>query len=437
MNLYFEMLLSVFQFSIAIRNVWPQKMSWKAYVALYALLLVAALPVTLLPYMRYGLFTILIAVCVYGLLSHRDTQPQNICMGLVGCALAIVIDDLLIDGLTALLPAATLESPWLSFCITFGQMVLFYFITLLCGRLIKKALLPRKGIFQIPQAWYLIDATLLLFAIVFMFNNVIRGKADSAASTVYYNLLLALGYVLVVLLLFLSMFRAYRERTQAEIKQKSFQALQDYTSNLESMYSSLRSFKHDYINILVSISGYIENEDMTALKTYFEDKILPTKNLINQGDYKLNQLSNIGVVEIKSLLSAKIIYAHEMGIDVTIDIPDAVKSFNMDTVDLARILGIFLDNAIEAALETEHPKVGLNIIQNSNSVAVIVSNSFQGNDLALHQMKKNGFSTKAGHQGIGLSNAQAIISTYDNVLLETTKQDSYFTQYMEIAAGKE
>ena len=59
------------------------------------------------------------------------------------------------------------------------------------------------------------------------------------------------------------------------------------------------------------------------------------------------------------------IYAHESGIDVTIDIPDKVDSFSMDTIDLARILGIFLDNAIEAALETQQPKIGLNIIQNS------------------------------------------------------------------------
>ena len=76
-------------------------------------------------------------------------------------------------------------------------------------------------------------------------------------------------------------------------------------------------------------------------KGSFETKIFPTKNLIDQGDYKLNQLGNIGVLEIKSLLCAKLIYAHESGIDVTIDVPDRVDSFPMDTVDLARILGIF------------------------------------------------------------------------------------------------
>lgn len=131
------------------------------------------------------------------------------------------------------------------------------------------------------------------------------------------------------------------------------------------------------------------------------------------------------------------VYAHESGIDVTIDIPDRIKNFTMDTIDLARILGIFLDNAIEAALETEQPQIGLNIIQNNTGVAIIINNCFQNNGLVLHKLKQKGFSTKSGHQGIGLSNAQKIISSYDNVLLETTIQADCFVQHMELTARKE
>ncbi len=240
-----------------------------------------------------------------------------------------------------------------------------------------------------------------------------------------------------MLFLLLAMRRSWLEQVQTQAKQKSLQDLQDYTHNLEVMYNGLRSFKHDYVNILLSLSGYIENGNIDELKNYFENQIFPTKNLIDRGDYKLNQLSNIGVLEIKSLLSAKMIYAHESGIDVTIDIPDKVDSFLMDTVDLARILGIFLDNAIEATLETQQPQIGLNILQNTTGVSIIISNRFQDNGLALHKLKQKGFSTKTGHQGIGLSNVQKIISSYDNVLLETTMQCGCFTQHMELDAGKE
>ncbi len=428
------MLLSFFQLSLAIRNVWPKRMSLKAFIVLYMLLLLAGMPVTLLSCIPYGLFGILVAVCIYGLAACRDTASQNVCMGMIGCLLAVITDNFLAILMDILIPSALLNQQHFSFGISLIRVLLFYFITLFCGSLLKKILLSGKGVLHLQQTWYLIDAALLLLITIYLFDNLIPGQNGSFGRMIYNNVLHISGYLLVMLFLLLAMRRSYLEQIKTQAKQKALQDLQDYTHNLEAMYNSLRSFKHDYVNILLSLSGYIENCDMDELRDFFEDKIFPTKNLIDQGDYKLNQLSNIGVLEIKSLLCAKMIYAHESGIDVTIDIPDRVDSFPIDTVDLARILGIFLDNAIEAALETETPQIGLNIIQNKDGVSIIISNCFRDNGVVLYKLKQKGFSTKSGHQGIGLSNVQKIISSYDNVLLETTMQCGYFMQHMELAA---
>ncbi|MDE7310391.1 MAG: GHKL domain-containing protein [Eubacterium sp.] len=429
---FMKMLLPFFQLTLAIRNVWPQRMSLKAFLALYMLLLLAGMPVTLLSCIPYGLFGILAAACVYGLIAYRDTASQNVCMGMIGFVLTILTDNLLSNMLHPLTSMDFSNQQYISFGVRLTRIVLFYYITLACGRLLRKILRQGKGIFRLHQAWYLMDAVLLLLITIYLFDDVIPGQNGSIGKMIYNNVLHISGYLLVMLFLLLAMRRSYLEQIQTESKQKSLQDLQDYTHNLESMYNSLRSFKHDYINILLSMSGYIENRDIDALKNFFEDKIFPTKNLIDQGDYKLNQLSNIGVLEIKSLLSAKMIYAHESGIDVTIDIPDRVDDFLMDTVDLARILGIFLDNAIEATLEAEQPQIGLNIMQNNPGVSIIIGNRFQDNGVMLHKLTEKGFSTKIGHQGIGLSNAQKIIRSYDHVLLDTTMRSGYFIQHMEL-----
>ncbi len=431
------MLLSFFRLSLAIRNVWTQHMNFKAFSVLYILLLVAGMPVTLLACVPYGLFGILVAVCIYGLIAWRDTAPQNVFMGMIGCMLAVVTENLLANFLYILIPSP-LSNQWYFFCgIDLIYTLLFYWITLLCGKLLKKVFLSGRGILRLPQTWYVIDAALLLLITIYLFDNLIPGQNGSVGKMIYNNALHISGYLLVMCCLLLAMRRSYLEQIQTEAKQKAMQDLQDYTRNLEAMYNSLRSFKHDYVNILLSLSGYIEDGDMDRLKDFFESKIFPTKNLITGEDYKLNQLSNISVLEIKSLLSAKMIYAHESGIDITIDIPDKVESFLIDTVDLARILGIFLDNAIEATLETEQPQIGLNIIQNKTGVSIIISNRFRDNGLMLHKLKQKGFSTKIGHQGIGLGNAQKIISSYDNVLLETTMKCDYFTQHIELTERKE
>ncbi len=431
------MLLSFFRLSLAIRNVWPQHMNFKAFSVLYILLLIAGMPVTLLACVPYGLFGILVAVCIYGLIACRDTAPQNVFMGMIGCMLAVVTENLLANFLYLLIPSP-LSNQWYFFCgIDLIYTLLFYWITLLCGKLLKKIFLSGKGILRLPQTWYVIDAALLLLITIYLFDNLIPGQNGSIGKMIYNNALHISGYLLVMCCLLLAMRRSYLEQIQTESKQKAMQDLQDYTRNLEAMYNSLRSFKHDYVNILLSLSGYIEDGDMDRLKDFFESKIFPTKNLITGGDYKLNQLSNIGVLEVKSLLSAKMIYAHESGIDITIDIPDKVESFLIDTVDLARILGIFLDNAMEATLETEQPQIGLNIIQNKTGVSIIISNRFLDNGVMLHKLKQKDFSTKIGHQGIGLWNAQKIISSYDNVLLETTMKCDYFTQHIELTDRKE
>lgn len=108
------MLLSFFRLSLAIRNVWTQHMNFKAFSVLYILLLAAGMPVTLLACVPYGLFGILVAVCIYGLIAWRDTAPQNVFMGMIGCMLAVVTENLLANFLYILIPSP-LSNQWYFF----------------------------------------------------------------------------------------------------------------------------------------------------------------------------------------------------------------------------------------------------------------------------------------------------------------------------------
>ncbi len=431
-----HMLISFFQLSLSIRNVYPKNMSLKAFILLYLLLLLAGIPVTKFSCIPYGLFGILVAVCIYGLIINQDTSSQNIGMGIIGVILTVITDNILSIIFDILIPSSLKEQTFILLIIRIIRIYLFYLITLFCGKFLKRLLLQKRNFLRLKQTWYLLDAALILFVTIYLFDNLIPGQNGSIGKMIYNNILHISGYLLVMLCLLLAMRHSYLEKIKTDAKQKALQDLQDYTHNLEVMYNGLRSFKHDYINILLSMSGYIENKNIDELKEFFENKIFPTKNLIDQGDYKLNQLSNIGVLEIKSLLSAKMIYAHESGIDVTIDIPDKVDDFLIDTVDLARILGIFLDNAIEATLMSEQPQLDLNILQNNDSVSITISNHFKNDGIALHKMKQEGFSTKSGHHGIGLSNAQKIINSYNNVLLETIMKCDCFIQHIELLSER-
>lgn len=102
------------------------------------LLLLAGMPVTLLSCIPYGLFGILVAVCIYGLVTYRNTASRNVCMGMIGCVLAIVTDNFLTNLLHMLIPLSFINRQYISFGVQLIYILLFYLITLFCDRLLKK-----------------------------------------------------------------------------------------------------------------------------------------------------------------------------------------------------------------------------------------------------------------------------------------------------------
>ena len=200
------MMLSFFQLSLAICNVWPKRMGLKAFTVLYMVLLLAGMPVTLLSCIPYGLFGILVAVCIYGLAIDRDSASQNVCMGMIGCVLTIVIDNVLTNLLHMLIPLPFINQQYVSFGVRLMHILLFYLITLFCGKLLRKWLLSGKGVFCLSQTWYLMDAALLLLTTTYLFDDLIPGQNGSIGKMIYNNALHISGYLLVMPYLLLSLF---------------------------------------------------------------------------------------------------------------------------------------------------------------------------------------------------------------------------------------
>lgn len=217
-----------------------------------------------------------------------------------------------------------------------------------------------------------------------------------------------------------------------EMRQDSYNRLQDYTNQIENMYSSLRSFKHDYLNIMLSMSGYIEAGDMTGLQTYFDKEIIPLNKKLSANTSHLNQLMNVKITELKSIISAKLLYAIELNIAVTIEVTEEISEIPIDTIALSRLMGIFLDNAIEATIETEKPSIQFAIISLENEYIFIISNTFLDSGIPYASLRQPTISTKGSNRGIGLYNAQEIIAKYSHVFWDTETNDTHFEQRLRI-----
>ena len=160
---------------------------------------------------------------------------------------------------------------------------------------------------------------------------------------------------------------------------------------------------------------------------------MPLTKELTQKNASLANLSRIKNLEIKSIFYSKLLLAINKNIEVTVDIPEEIDNPGIDSVDLTRILGVYLDNAIEAALETDRPVLNIHSGTVGNEIVFIISNSFIDHGLSVSQMYKKGVSTKGDDHGLGLHNVSVILGKYDNVFTETAIENGTFVQKLRIA----
>lgn len=281
-------------------------------------------------------------------------------------------------------------------------------------------------------ATFIVGGNVVLCTFLYALTIFAAWKNHYPAEMEVTNMLILAAYTILLIVVTSVTLKVFYDKERIEQERKEFQQIEEYTVQIESMYNNLRAFKHDYVNILTTMSGYFLEKDYQGAEKYFEENILATSRKITNDNFRINLLSNIANKSLKGLISSKLMYAHEMGIDVFIDIVEPIDEIAMQDIDLCRVLGIYIDNAIEATLETENKDIKLNMVKEPEHVAVIVMNSYVDHGLSLGNMEKEGISTKGENRGVGLSNVKKILSGYPKVYKSTYIEKQYFVQKLEI-----
>lgn len=315
-------------------------------------------------------------------------------------------------------------------CVLSDCIVIFIISKLIGIFLNKKLKLFRsefKGNFK-----FLIIFSLVLTLIIF-YANIILGSTEGFTNEIIrLNGTLFFIYFILLLVIMYTIIKSIAKELEFKNKRSQFESLQEYTTNLEKLYTEMRVFRHDYINILSSIVGYIENKDMDNLEVYFNNKIMPLGKGIESNNFKIGNLKNIKLLELKGILCSKLIHAQELGIDVFIDIIESIERIDMDIVDLCRVIGILIDNAIEAALICTKPSLKVALVNKKNSTIIAIINSYPENTPPIYKLFESGFSTKGKNRGLGLSNLKKLINPYNNISLDTIIKNEEFIQNLEI-----
>lgn len=271
-----------------------------------------------------------------------------------------------------------------------------------------------------------------LFIVILLINFIIIFTSSDVCKELGFNneFIQSLGFLLCFYTLFLAIFmmmfiRNVVSEYDIKLEKAKNKQLELYTKEIEELYNSLRTFKHDYKNILTSMSLYISEKDIDGLKKYFKETVLPTDLIINSNEFSIASLQYVEIKELKALLAMKQIEAKNKNIDCNIRVLGIVDEINMGIIDLIRIVGILFDNAIQAAESTENGKIVCTIKQ-KDIFKIELRNNYTGNIEDTAKLFERGYTTKKDGSGIGLYNFLNIIHKYDNAIYSVTLADNEF-----------
>ena len=111
-----------------------------------------------------------------------------------------------------------------------------------------------------------------------------------------------------------------------------------------------------------------------------------------------------------------------------------LNDLKMKVYEFARILGILLDNAIEASDECNDKIINI-VFRNDEKrhrQLISIENTYKDKNVDTIKIFGKGISGKENHTGLGLWEVNKILKKNNNVSIFTTKNNKYFSQQLEI-----
>lgn len=174
---------------------------------------------------------------------------------------------------------------------------------------------------------------------------------------------------------------------------------------------------------------------MQGLKEYYYSLREDCRRTNNMATLNPDIINNPAIY---SILCSKYQKADSFNIKINLEFFIDLNELDIKSYEFSRILGILLDNAIEAAGECEEKVINIYFRKehSRNRNIIIISNTYKDKSVDTEEIFEKGKSGKEKHSGLGLWEVRQYMKKNENLNLYTTKNDKYFTQQLEIYDNK-
>ncbi len=272
---------------------------------------------------------------------------------------------------------------------------------------------------------------LLLFALEATMEMLLRLAFGVQARFLmfYYLLVVVMVVLMAVLIVYLAQRFDAARKMQAQQDVIAQQRL--YEQDLEMLRLEMRTFRHDYKNLLAGLSQQAGEGELEGLRHTLSELDAGFDLRLGKKIQASTQIGNLQVPEVRSLFLNKLTAMREKGVECRLEVLYPVVAVDMDVWDFVRCLGILIDNAIEAALDTEQSWMEIVLLSQDRQVFLRISNPYS-NIIEPGKMWDDSWSTKGAGRGLGLSSYQRILENYPNASTRTSWESGLFVQEMTV-----
>lgn len=246
-------------------------------------------------------------------------------------------------------------------------------------------------------------------------------------------------YLIAMFAFIVILFTLFRQRMDNEKVSKKYDELLDVMKNYESDIEEQRTLRHETKNEFATIKCKLQDKEDNKTIIEYIDSVIGEKGKASSTKYsKFKYLPSNG---LKGFFYYKFIEAEKKGIKVSINISKQIENSFLkdietkDFKDLARIVGVYLDNAIEASSTSEDKKLGIEMYLIKEKIELIITNTFN-NEINLDKIGKESFSTKGKHRGHGLLLVNKILSENNMFEAKNEIRDNIYIQSLKIKDNK-
>ena len=246
------------------------------------------------------------------------------------------------------------------------------------------------------------------------------------------NLIVSIFMIIVFICILLNLMKEMINNSKLIRK---YEQILEFMTTYEDEVEKQRVLRHETKNAFLSIKAQLTDKAETKEIINYIDSILEDDVKIKNEEYaKFKYLPANG---IKGLCYYKIQEAENRNIKVSINISSRIKKSSLSKLsvkeikELGKILGVYLDNAIEASVKSEDKKLGFEAYLIDNKVKIIISNTYKG-EIEKEKIGNVTYSTKGKNRGHGLLLVKEIVSNNKMFDIETEITDSLYIQSLTI-----